>query len=436
MLLIAAILYAQVTVPCANPRIRKDFRTVEKEGKWQRIVKAYRQMKNTGRIRYYAKLHQDIFSRIHGTMRFFTWHRAMLWEFENEIRAIGGDDLTLPYIDWAAEATTYNGMITKSISNDPYYYGKQNGQCVRGQIYESFKMPPVFDAGTCIFRETVESVLISGWADLDSTIIGSGKDYTNFATNIEFSIHGAVHVHIGGDMAQAYSPMDPYFTAHHAFIDSTLNIWQYVQNSYTDMKTSISKEKFKINNTTYLHSDLFQFKGVCATYKRYTETKTSNRTAANLQKRDLISSLPTQTATYPEISVVTETEMISTAEYPIDDLDTVDQYNIDLQSHYDALRSSVNSTDSCNQKIADFYPGSFIPIDSKIPDDKLRAMGLDPDTYADVMSRINLQRDELSKYGNFTRMTVDQVLGVVKDQFASDGSRPTVFAMILFIFLQ
>eukprot|EP00835_Amoeboradix_gromovi_P003290 NODE_212_length_14557_cov_0.357103.p2 type:complete len:437 gc:universal NODE_212_length_14557_cov_0.357103:8162-9472(+) len=406
MMFFSISVLAQVTVNCSNPRIRKDFRVVQSEGNWSRIVSAYRKMKSSGRITYYAKLHKDIFSTIHNTYTFFTWHRAFLWEFENEIRAIGGNDLTLPYIDWAGEATKYNGQIDRSQSNDPYYYAKQSGQCLTGQIYDSFLLSSTLNSGTCVSRSTATSVLVGGWADLDGSIINS-KDYRSFSDALQYGIHAEVHVRIGGNMAQAISPVDPFFFAHHGFIDSTLSIWQFVHNNFDNMATAESSETFVINGHTYKHADVFNLKNMCTRYWRYTQTSTSKR----LKKRQE-NAVPTATETaFPSVTELeTETEIFSVPDYDFDDPATVEQYNAEVAQHYTDLKNSISSKDECYKKIGDFYPGSFIPVNNTISEAALKKIGLDPKKFVEVRVTNDARRDDMSKYGNFTRKTVEEVI--------------------------
>eukprot|EP00835_Amoeboradix_gromovi_P002199 NODE_119_length_18895_cov_0.454990.p5 type:complete len:433 gc:universal NODE_119_length_18895_cov_0.454990:13808-12510(-) len=406
-MIFAALLFAQVTVPCSNPRIRKDFRVMEKEGKWSRIIEAYRHMKYTGRITYYAKLHRDIFGKIHNNIKFLTWHRAFLWEFENEIRAIGGDDLTLPYIDWAREATTYNGAIDRSVANSQYYYGTQSGQCLVGQIYDSFRLASSLNVGKCIQRQTETSVATPGWADIDRDIINSNT-FAQLDDAIQYGIHADVHVRIGGQMAMDISPMDPFFFPHHGFIDLTANIWQFVHNNYEDMGADVS-ERIVINENEYTHKEVFKMKNICVKYQRYTETKTSHR----LKKRQ------SSTQTSPNSPESTETQALldTPPDYgndEIDDQENVDKYNSDLYDYYSGLMKSLNSTDSCYQQIASFYPGSFLPSGDKLSAEALIKIGLDPAKYEELEKMKDIQRDALSKFGNFSRE-----LAKVVDQFTS-----------------
>ena len=232
------MLYAQAPAPCSNPRIRRDFREVDKAGDWIKVVAAYQKMKSTGRILYYANLHNENFSKVHNTGKgnFATWHRAFLWEFENELRKVSGDpSLTIPYIDWGAEASAFQGLIDKSAAITPKFYAQQNGQCLTGQIYDSFALPKGDSRGTCIYRQNTttgtqqEFVLSPGWADIDNQVT-KFSDFTKFSNFFENGFHNEVHRKFGGILGTSSSPFDPLFFAHHGFVESVFQNWQFVHN--------------------------------------------------------------------------------------------------------------------------------------------------------------------------------------------------------------
>ena len=432
MLINNAIIFAQVTVPCDNPRVRKDFRVVQSEGNWDKIVTAYQTLKATGRMDYYATLHDSVFSEIHGSPSFFTWHRAFLWEVENEMRNITGDEnLTLPFIDWASEGTKYQGQVGKSVAIDPYFYGKQKGKsnCVAGQVYKSFTLNPKFKLGNCIKREVDSSRLIGGWADLDNMIVTS-RNYSSFNDALQYGIHGDVHMHFGGSFSTHFSPMDPLFMGHHGFVDLTLNIWQFVHNNYDNMGVNVDPDSFVINNNTFYHSKVFQMSDNCAKYQRWTEYKNAdNLNATNIANTTIPKddSTPTHTSATDvsnsesltkrsDPSVPTETaKEISTnstvkmPEYPMVSADDLEMNSDKLRNHYSDLKSTVSAPKECTKKIADFYIDSFVPKDVKMSTEDVKKLGLDPAKADAMATRRESLRGELAKLGDFSFKTFDEL---------------------------
>ena len=425
---------AQFAVNCENPRVRKDFRVVQQEGNWMKVVETMRIMKNTGRMTYYAKMHLDIFSQIHDNMSFLTWHRAFIWEFENELRAIGGDDITLPYIDWGTEGDSYDGQVDQGVANHPYYYAQMDSktQCLTGQIYDSFYLNPIFNDGQCIARanQVDQDLLIAGWADIDNEII-SNTDFPSFDEAIQYGFHADVHLRFGGHMGSHFSPIDPLFFAHHSFVDLTLNTWQYVHSNWYDMGDEpLAWSSFQINNNTYYHGQVFQMLNQCVQYQRYGSSETSGE--VNLQKRATASSNDTTsaaTATSTEIMIeqvpvpasdATETAeayILKVPESPVVTKEQLEAYAAKLKDYYGTLKQNLNDTDACRTQIGGFHKNSFLPTNNKPDPEKLKRLGLDPIKYEKLSVKREDNRNELEGFGQFVRKSVEQVIDENKDKY-------------------
>ena len=457
---------AQLQVPCANPRVRQDFRAAQQSGKWVRLVKAFQQLKLNGRITAYAKLHSDLFSQIHNNLQFGMWHRAMLWELENEVQAIAGADVTLPYIDWGGEATTYNGQVDQSVAINPYFYGQQSGQCLIGQIWDSFNLSPIFNGGQCISRSLDTNTLVPGWADIDNLIINNNV-YSGFSDAIQYGLHIDVHLRFGGHMGQTYSPVDPLFFAHHAFVDMTLGIWQFVHNNYNDMSNpAVSSQSFQINGNTYTHENLFRMTNNCVQYERYTNSITTKKlrkrysglvntpttivgsskvvvpnspapVAPPVVNTAISPAVPTSVgssnavapnspipvaplsptipnASTVNVAVATQTATAMTYTVPqtnVASANEIANYNMLINSHYENLSRALSSPAVCAKQITDFYPNSFIPVDSSPSIAALEALGVNVQKYNEMATIRNEQRKVLALNGNVKMMTVAQVLG-------------------------
>eukprot|EP00834_Sanchytrium_tribonematis_P002259 NODE_66_length_25735_cov_0.318497.p5 type:complete len:474 gc:universal NODE_66_length_25735_cov_0.318497:12571-11150(-) len=420
-MLLSLIVSAQFAVNCPNPRVRKDFRQHYWDGTWDRIVDAYHKMKLNGRMTYYAKLHADMFSKIHNNLVFYTWHRAFQWEFENEIRAIGGQDLTLPYIDWAYDAEQFQGAVDNSVANHPYFYAQQNGQCLAGRIFaNSYSLSSTLGSQhTCLWRETDTSVLGSSWADLDSIMYWTPK-YSDFSDAIQYGVHANVHIRFGGEMNEHFSPIDPLFFGHHGFVDLLLNTWQYMQQNYNSMSGfSGASSSFVINGHTYKHSDVFAMKNICVQYQRWGKSYSSQK----LFKRDGMNSTQTSNATTTAnatqtstptaeataLATSTETEMTYTApnvtKYSNED---VKAFNDELAQHYSQMQSIINKAveltpdqkDKCKEKIVDFYKNGFLALDNNPSPDKIEKLGLDPAKYKAITEEANARKLDLSAASN------------------------------------
>jgi len=59
-------------------------------------------------------------------------------------------------------------------------------------------------------------------------VVSTSRSYDALRQGVELAPHGAVHVGIGSDMSTMYSPNDPIFYAHHAYIDKIWSDWQAI----------------------------------------------------------------------------------------------------------------------------------------------------------------------------------------------------------------
>ena len=389
--------FAQIPVKCSNPRIRKDFRQVQQEGNWDKIINAFRTLKSSGKLTQMAQKHSDESEHIHNSMEFLTWHRRFIWELEDLIRGIGGNDLTLPYIDWAAEGDTYQGQIEQSTAFSEYFYGTfQDNQCVKGQIYESFDLAPQFGLGQCLARTVSTSVSINGWAAADQLIIDSAS-YQDFSHNLENSIHAYVHTRIGGAMGVMYSPIDPVFWGHHAFIDMMFLNYQYTHNQWDNNPDPIAYKQFSIFENSLTHQDSFKMDNQCVSYVRYTNSQSSP-----LSKRDVAAS-PTATQ-QPSATASADLSKFAPPNYQKYTSDQVTTYNAQLQTHYQSIRDGIankSAPTDLYKQVTEFYPNSYISINNQPTDDEMKKLGLNPSVYNQVNALLNAQRTILSKLGNY-----------------------------------
>ncbi|KAJ2798963.1 hypothetical protein H4S07_005566, partial [Coemansia furcata] len=69
---------------------------------------------------------------------------------------------------------------------------------------------------------------INAWysPEFIQSVLSRSTRMSDLRPAIEFSLHGAVHIAMGGDMVQNYSPNDFVFWLHHANIDRIWSVWQ------------------------------------------------------------------------------------------------------------------------------------------------------------------------------------------------------------------
>ena len=146
----------------------------------------------------------------HGTIQFFTWHRAYLHFFERIMRWAANDPtLTLPYWDWTAQPVLPEPFRTPADQTTNSLYEKKRKA----------------NDGSALLSQVVV-------ADLDNALARtvfpvSGDD--GFSFDLEGSPHGQVHVLVGGQGGLMSSVPtaagDPIFWLHHCNIDRLWNVW-------------------------------------------------------------------------------------------------------------------------------------------------------------------------------------------------------------------
>ncbi|KFD56049.1 hypothetical protein M514_03173 [Trichuris suis] len=230
-----------------TPALRKEYRTLTEEER-TRFHVAINQLKSgTGQpISYdtFVEMHQaDRAPGAHIGAAFLPWHREYLRLFETALRSID-PSIGLPYFD-----TTLDDPLPTprdSIMWSEEFLGNGNGDVVTG----SFANWMATD-GKKLNRAVGRSGAGSLFRPSDIQYILDRPDFAHLTECIDpffetaslfrmiatiliwrFQIHGSVHTWIGGQMSVVpYSPNDPVFWLHHAFIDK---VWeQYRQTRQT-----------------------------------------------------------------------------------------------------------------------------------------------------------------------------------------------------------
>lgn len=162
-------------------------------------------------------IHANMDHRMHsmsgpvGTQRFLPWHRIYLLKFEAELKIIDSS-LHIPYWDWITDRDVPDWIKD---------FLPQGTIDLNGQPISVTRFP-----GT-----SPDAPNLPTSADMNRVL--TQNTYRQFTTALE-SVHNTVHVWVGGlsngengimnDIM--YSPADPIFWLHHAFIDKKWADWQ------------------------------------------------------------------------------------------------------------------------------------------------------------------------------------------------------------------
>jgi tyrosinase len=132
----------------------------------------------------------------HGTVHFFSWHRAYLLYFEQICRELTGDDrFGLPYWNWNQDLSMHAAFTDTS---SPLFHPRVN--------HGVGSFPDPFSDATLnnIFPDT---------------------NFFSFGSQIEGTPHNLTHGIVGGEMGGSASARDPIFWMHHCMVDYCWAKW-------------------------------------------------------------------------------------------------------------------------------------------------------------------------------------------------------------------
>jgi tyrosinase len=275
------------------PRKRKNQADMSSDER-DRFVAAVLKMKETGLYNWYVQTHIDSMSMLkdgvtmnmwaHHRPAFLPWHRQLILDFENDLRATDTaltgkpSDLALPYWDWinyrSKKSFLWWGKIWRKAFMGPNGSGSQHkvqsGSFAgwaptydAGPDYMPFTDPTIepflqralgadkdadslptqeqwdaaraltvydvfpFDANVAV--DPAPSPNPVRWAGLSFRNVFEGwVPYYADATTLPVGInlHNRVHVWVGGSMGPMSSPNDPVFFLHHCNVDRLWAEWQ------------------------------------------------------------------------------------------------------------------------------------------------------------------------------------------------------------------
>jgi len=195
--MVAGELHAQ-----AGLRQRLDWNTFRTTRDYASLIDGMARMKaNTNASdkrswNYWVNAHQSFCP--HGAPYFLAWHRGYLYYFEQQLRAVSGNNnLVLPYWDYYT-TPQIPAEFTNPASYNPLYVPRVNNS--------------VIDALTL--------------APFSGSLTNMQRGLPNaFEPSFESAPHDGVHNIIGNVMAGLLSPTDPIFWLHHANIDRLWTAW-------------------------------------------------------------------------------------------------------------------------------------------------------------------------------------------------------------------
>ncbi|RKP04727.1 hypothetical protein THASP1DRAFT_10222, partial [Thamnocephalis sphaerospora] len=173
----------------------------------------------------FVDLHVKFANSTHGFPEFLPWHRAYILDFEKALREIDAS-IALPYWDWSYDSQAPELSPVWS----PDWYGgngRSSDNCVIDGQWANWE--PFYPVPHCLTREWNNNTnIISAYHPPEAIryFQENTQLYDDFRLYLEVPAHVLVHLSIGGEMATLFSPNDPLFWLHHAFIDKVWADWQ------------------------------------------------------------------------------------------------------------------------------------------------------------------------------------------------------------------
>lgn len=220
----------------------------------------------------YVAVHLNQTNTVHGTANFLTWHRYLIWLWEQRLRNTCDYKGYLPYWNWFRfqddlnKSPVFDGSDT-SLGGDGEYFPHNGslvgagriwlpsgagGGCVKSGPFVNFTInigpvqpamqgyTPVYaDVKTynprCQRRDLTMAASTSTFTTsnlLNISIGPASQSIGHFQDELQgpygtLRLHGAGHYAMGGDGSDVFTSLnDPAFYLHHAMIDRVYWIWQ------------------------------------------------------------------------------------------------------------------------------------------------------------------------------------------------------------------
>ncbi|KAI8323547.1 Di-copper centre-containing protein [Martensiomyces pterosporus] len=208
---------------CKSITERKEILDLTAE-EWGMVQSTLSWMQREGWFKWFSYIHTEHFSQIHGTSQFLPFHRRFLQDFESTGQKFN-QRFFLPYWD---EFRDYRSPAKSPVLSSEYLGGNGQGAqgCVSDGVQGGWTME--YPESHCLGRAFSNGSSINPWysAEYISSVLQRDDSMAKFRPDIEFTVHGAAHVGLGGDMATRTSTNDFAFMVHHAFVDSLWAAWQ------------------------------------------------------------------------------------------------------------------------------------------------------------------------------------------------------------------
>eukprot|EP00062_Callorhinchus_milii_P024160 gi/632983773/ref/XP_007908814.1/ PREDICTED: kielin/chordin-like protein [Callorhinchus milii] len=164
----------------------------------------------------FARLRAEYLPQACGRSTFLPWHRAFLRAVELELQKVSCD-ISIPYLEWPLEA----GALHSASAWQGSMFGGDGEPGTDCVTYHPFRDANPWQP--CLRRRFNTSISLPDAVTLQ--LLLAEEDFSRFSLQLEM-VSGLFHLWVGGHMATPFSPYDPLFLSHYAFVDKLWSVWQ------------------------------------------------------------------------------------------------------------------------------------------------------------------------------------------------------------------
>jgi tyrosinase len=247
-----------------------------------------------------VKIHLDATDYAHNTAYFLPWHRGYLRTYEKALQAID-PSVCVPYWNWSvdSQAPEYSPVFTEG------YFGTNGGAdgCVADGQFKGWQVNT--PQPHCLKRKWKYGDNLGAFHSYEGVnkIVTQSSSYDSFRSRLESLAHPTPHINIGGDMAEMYSPNDPIFWSHHAYIDYVWTQYQKIKGydfAGPNEKGGKAQKSDKSLGLDYSVQDVMDYKALCYEYVDMKDTELNGQELppakvnkpASGQKPDMVTVVP------------------------------------------------------------------------------------------------------------------------------------------------
>ncbi|KAJ1931216.1 hypothetical protein GGF37_007467, partial [Kickxella alabastrina] len=212
---------------CSSVYTRKELLSLT-SSEWTLYKAILTAMQRDGWFAWFSYLHVQWFSQIHGNSQFFPFHRRFVQDWER-VGRMYNSGFAQPYWD---EMRDYRTPATSQVLTANWIGGNGAGtnRCVTNGVQGGWTM--TYPNSHCFSRNFANNGNPTSWYSPEyiNSLVQKNSNMATFRSDMEYSLHGVVHIHLGGDMYQGHSPNDWAFMLHHANLDRLWWQWQQLNN--------------------------------------------------------------------------------------------------------------------------------------------------------------------------------------------------------------